>query len=105
MQAHISLFYVAIQLPRTIISTTSKWPAGTAPTSPSPGTVWMATTPPATSVPFVCITSTELHLMLPQCTSLTAQQQTKVPPSATPTHWKPLTMSPTSCGCGYIDVP
>ena len=29
---------------------TSKWPVGTAPTSPSPGTLWMATTAPATSV-------------------------------------------------------
>ena len=29
---------------------TSKWPIRTAPTSPSPGILWTATTPPATSV-------------------------------------------------------
>ena len=105
MHAHISLLHVAIQLPRTIISATSKCPAETAPTSPSPGTSWMATTPPATSVTFVCITSAGLILMLPMCTSLTAQQHTTVPPSATPTHWKPLTMGPTSCGCRCADLP
>ena len=98
------MFYVAIQLPRTSISATSKWPAEIAPTSPSPGTSWMATTPPATSVPFVCITSAG-HLMLPQCTSLTAQQPAAVPPSATPGHWTPLSMDPTSCGCRCTDLP
>ena len=85
MHAHISLFYVAIQLPRTSISATSKWPAEIAPTSPSPGTLWMATTPPATSVTSICITSAGLHL-LPQYTSLTAQQHKTVPHSATPAH-------------------
>ena len=85
MQAHISLFYVAIQLPRTIISATSKWPTEIAPTSPSPGTLWMATTPPATSVPLICNASAELH-QLPHYTSLTAQQHKTVPHSATPAH-------------------
>ena len=47
----------------------------------------MATTPLATSVTSICITSAELHLMLPQCTSLTDQQRAAVPPSATPAHW------------------
>ncbi len=105
MHAHISLLHVAIQLPRTIISATSNCPAETAPTSPSPGTSWMATTPPATSVTSICITSADLHLILPMCTSLTAQQHAKVPHSGTPDRWKPLTMGPTSCGCECTDVP
>ena len=37
------------QIPRKL-SATSKWPVGTAPTSPSPGRLWMATTAPATSI-------------------------------------------------------
>ena len=95
MHVHISLLHVAIQLPRMIISATSKWPTKTAPTSPSLGKLWMATTAPATSVTSICITSAEallVHtiyittLMYPHCTSLTAQQPAAVPPSGTPAH-------------------
>ena len=39
---------------------TSKWPVGTAPTSPSPGTLWMATTAPATSVTSASTTGRDL---------------------------------------------
>ena len=104
MHTHISLLHVAIQLPRTIMSATSKWPAETAPTSPSPGTLWMATTPPATSDTFICITSADLYLLI-ECTTLTAQRSTTVPPLATSAHRKPLTMDPTSCGCKRTDLP
>ena len=105
MHMHISLFYVAIQLLRTIISATFKLPVGTAPTSPSPGTLWMATTPPATSDTSICFTSAGAIYLLTQCPSLTAQQPTAVPPSGTPTPWTPLNMDPTSCGCGWTDLP
>ena len=95
-------FLAFLQMPKTSTFATSR-PPRTAPTSPSLGTLWMATTPPATSVTFFCITSADLHL-LPQCTSLTAQHLAAVPPSATPGLWRPLTMNPTSCGCGCTDL-
>ena len=42
-------------MPRKFFAT-SKWPVGTARTSPSPGTLWMATTAPVTSVDSVSTT-------------------------------------------------
>ena len=100
-----------LQMPKTSTFATSR-PPRTAPTSPSLGTLWMATTPPATSVPFVCITRAEVILVrctsitapMHQCPSLTAQHLAAVPPSATPGRWRPLTMNPTSCGCGCTDL-
>ena len=83
------------------MSATSKWSVRTAHTSPSPGTLWMATTAPATSTTSICIIST--GLILRHCTSLTAQQLALVPPSGTPALWETLTVDPTSCGCGCTD--
>ena len=93
--------YFAIQLPRTNMSAISKWSVRTAPTSPSPGTLWMATTPPATSTPSVSITGTDL--ILRHCTSLTAQQLAMVPPSGTPALWETFVINPTSYGYGCTD--
>ena len=63
----------------------------------------MATTTPHMSDTSICIT--RAGRLLTRSTSLTAQQPATVPPSATPAHWKPLPMDPTSCGCGRTDVP
>ena len=51
------------QMPK-MLSATSKKPTETAPTSPSPGTLWMATTAPATSATFRYSTEIELVILV-----------------------------------------
>ena len=107
VQFPIHFLCVTVQLPRTIISATSKWSTGTAPTSHSPGTLWMATTTTTTSTTSFCTTSpgTGLTCTFPHCTFLTAQQLAMGLPSATPAPWTHLTMDLTSCGCRCTDHP
>ena len=66
MQMHLIYCHTSMlntQVPRKL-SATSKWPTRTAPTSPSPGTLWMATTAPATSITSASTTETDRTLVL-----------------------------------------
>ena len=94
-------------MPRKLFAT-SKWPAGTAPTTPSPGTSWIATTAPATSITSASTTGRDqtpaifIIILLAQYITLTAVWLRLDLPFSTPQLWPDFLVTDISLWCGCM---
>ena len=96
-----------LQLPRKLFATSK--PTRTAPTSPSPGTLWIATTPPATSIPSASTTARDQAVVTMATLALYLTQTViwlrLVLPSSTPQLWPAFIITGSMwCGCMWAGL-